>query len=331
MKSVLPSQEIESAPAPDWEHFVARCQKPDHDRIGSWMARKVSRPAALRITWVVARWGVSAHAATLCAWSVAMAGVVASGWGTTAGWLTAVVLWQTWYLLDHVDGQLARWHGAVSLDGAALDYLMHHAVQLLLPCGVGWGLSTHTGAPGWLLVGGVWGVTRLLAGLQEDTQFKAFEQRWKRLVGTVQLVGGAGGRPLPHDPPRGSWLRLLVWTLRKGCETHVAMNALTALALTATVAENLAWLMLAVYTAAMAVLSTVFFGKDLRRGLREERVERAFSQWFQPCHGEEITYANGWWRTEPREFGQASQSAEIADNGKLPESFSGRPAALHPP
>ena len=54
--------------------FSRRCQKPDHDRIGNWMARRISRPLALRITWVLAPWGVSANTATLAAWVCAVSG-----------------------------------------------------------------------------------------------------------------------------------------------------------------------------------------------------------------------------------------------------------------
>ncbi len=42
-----------------------RCQKPEHRRVGNWMARRISRPAALRVTHVVAPWGISANTAPL--------------------------------------------------------------------------------------------------------------------------------------------------------------------------------------------------------------------------------------------------------------------------
>lgn len=292
-----------------WKAFAERCQKPDHTRIGSWMARKIARPAALRVTWLIAPWGISAHAVTLSAWSTALAGVAALGWGTTGGWLLAAALLQTWYLLDHVDGQLARWHGAVSLDGAQLDYLMHHSVQLLLPCGVGWGLFVRSAEPAWLLVGGVWGVCRLLIGLFEDTQFKAFEQRWKRLIGTLELVGGGGGRPAPHQPPAASRWRQLGWLLRKSGEAHVVMNAITLWAAAMLAIGPRGWLPVQLYAAAMAVLSATFFCRDLLRGLADERAERSFAAWFRPAEGHALTYENGWWHTRPGQDGQVSETA----------------------
>ena len=58
-----------------------------------------------------------------------------AGLGLACGWIVAAGLLQLWYLLDHVDGQLARLRGTASLDGVQLDFLMHHTVNLLVPLG----------------------------------------------------------------------------------------------------------------------------------------------------------------------------------------------------
>src|SRR5947209_5546299 len=137
--------------------FESRCQKPDHRRVGNWMARRITRPFALRVTRVVLPLGVSAHMATLAAWGVGLAAAASFGWGTVAAWLVGAALLQLGYLLDHVDGQLARYLQTDSLDGTAIDYLMHHTINLLLPIAVGWGLAAD-GARQWLLLGLAWGV-----------------------------------------------------------------------------------------------------------------------------------------------------------------------------
>src|SRR5262245_65873939 len=103
-------------PLASLSELEARCQKPDHRRVGNWMARRIARPLALRVTRVVLPMGVSAHAATLAAWAVAMGAVVCFGQGTIAGWLLGAALLQLWYLLDHVDGQLARYYRSESLE-----------------------------------------------------------------------------------------------------------------------------------------------------------------------------------------------------------------------
>ena len=116
---------------------------------------------ALRVTRVVAPWGVSANMATLAAWGCGVAAAAAFGWGTVWRVARRRRLLQLWYLLDHVDGQLARLRGTASLDGVQLDYLMHHTVNLLVPLGVGFGLFARGREPLWLLAGLVWGVSLL--------------------------------------------------------------------------------------------------------------------------------------------------------------------------
>jgi hypothetical protein len=104
------------------------------------------------------------------------------------------VLLQLWYLLDHVDGQLARLRGTASLDGVQLDYLMHHTLNLLVPLGVGCGLFAATAQPLWAVGGLLWAVSSLLITLHHDARYKAFIQRLKRLRGQLRVHGGGGGR-----------------------------------------------------------------------------------------------------------------------------------------
>jgi len=164
------------------------------------MARRISRPLALRITRVVAPWGVTANTATLVAWGCGVAAAGAFGGGTVWGWLVGAGLLQAWYLLDHVDGQLARLRGTASLDGVQLDYLMHHTVNLLVPLGVGFGLFAAGAEPLWLVAGLVWGVSLLLITLQHDARYKAFVRRLKRVRGRL-LVEGAADRARPRHRP----------------------------------------------------------------------------------------------------------------------------------
>lgn len=216
---------------PSLAELERRCQKPDHRRVGNWMARRISRPAALRITRCIAPWAVSANAATLVAWACGAAAAAALAWGTLGGWLLGAGLLQLWYLLDHVDGQLARLRGTASLDGVQLDYLMHHTINLLVPLGIGLGLFARSAEPLWLLGGLVWGLALLLITLRHDARYKAFVRRLKRVRGQLHVCGGGGGRPEVQPPVPRHPLRLAAWTARKACETHVITNLLGVLAL----------------------------------------------------------------------------------------------------
>lgn len=280
-----------------WTELAARCQKPDYRTVGNWYARRVSRPLALRVTWVLLPTGISAHAVTLSAWAVAVLGAVALGWGTPLGLVLGAALLQAWYLLDHVDGQIARYRGAASLDGVHLDYLMHHTVHLIVPLGVGFGIFRETGSATWLLIGQVWALASLVIGVEHDVRCKAMLARLKRLSGELRVVGGGGGRPaaappLPRDPRR-----LVGRLARKSCEMHVTMNALGVLAV-------VGWFWpevpaLSAYASLMAGTSLVVAVASVVRGLRGSAAEREFASWYRLPPSHELVHENGGWRVVP--------------------------------
>lgn len=262
------------------------------------MARRIARPAALRITWVVSDLGLSANMATLTAWAAAVVAAAAFGHGTIAGWLVGSLLLQVWYLLDHVDGQLARLRGTASLDGAQLDYLMHHTVNLILPLAVGYGFFRRSLEPMWLLTGLAWGLSLLLATLHHDARYRTFFQRLKRLHGTLQVVGGGGGRPeaAPAVPRRP--LRLAAWTARKMCEIHVAMNVLTMIALIEWLASDHRLLLAQSYAAGSTVIAVAVTVASIARSQRSQAAEVEFSAWFRPAPGSRLKCVDGWWQVE---------------------------------
>jgi hypothetical protein len=276
-----------------------RCQKPDHRRIGNWMARRVARPLALRLTRIVAPWGVSANVITLAAWACGVAAAAAFGWGTTSGWLLGAGFLQLWYLLDHVDGQLARLRGTASLDGVQLDYLMHHTVNLLVPWGAGFGLFAQSFEPAWLWGGVAWGTSLLLVTLQHDARYKAFVGRLKRVHGDLYVQGGGGGRPVSQPQVPRSPLRLACWAVRKASEIHVVMNLLSLAALVQWVlgdgrllAGRLCLAVIMPAAAATAVWTLI-------RSQRTHSAEREFAAWYRVPPGCELIFLDGWWIVRP--------------------------------
>jgi len=283
---------------PTLAQLEQRCQKPNHRLVGNWMARRITRPAALRITWVVAPWGVTANTATLAAWACGVAAAAAFGWGSIAGWLVGAALLQLYYLLDHVDGQLARLRGTASLDGVALDYLMHHTINLLVPLGVGFSAFVRTAEPLWLLAGLVFGMSLMLITLQHDVRGKAFIQRLKRVRGTLHVVGGGGGRPAPQPPVPRHPLRLLAWAARKACEGHVVLNVLALLAVGQWLGGDTSLLAGRVYLALMALLSAAVAAWTVYRSLNASTAEAEFAAWYRVPEGCDLIYHDGWWHVE---------------------------------
>ncbi|MEX2121675.1 MAG: CDP-alcohol phosphatidyltransferase family protein [Pirellulales bacterium] len=268
------------------------------------MARRISRPLALRVTWVAVGWGLSAHAVTCLAWLCGLAAAAFFSSGSVAGWLAAVFLLQLWYLLDHVDGQLARYHGTASLDGVQLDYLMHHTLNLLIPLGAGHGLATAAAhPPAWFLGGLAWGLALLCLGLMHDTRYKAFVQRLKRVRGQLEVIGGGGARPCAPPPIPRRPLALAAWLARKSCESHVIMNILTAIALAQWLVADRALLIARAYLALTAPLACLVFALSLVRSLRRHTAEREFALWYRPPVGSRLVFQDGWWHVRTEDEG----------------------------
>lgn len=277
------------------EELERRCQKPDHRRVGNWMARRVSRPLALRVTWIVLPWGLSAHAMTGLAMLTAAASAVAFGYGSLSSWVLGAALLQLWYLLDHVDGQLARFHGAASLDGVQLDYLMHHVVNLIVPWGLAFGLAGRPLDATWLMLGLAFSLGLVTIGLINDTRYKAFIERLKTLEGEL-LVAGGGGRPTPAPPiPRGL-LKLAAYAARKACEIHVVMNVLTIVAALAWLLDDRALLIARIYLSLMAPGALLVALVAIARSLRAGDCEREFARWYRPPSGQLLEFDGRGWR-----------------------------------
>lgn len=291
---------------PTLEVLAERSHKPGHPVLGTWLARRVARPAALRVTWVILPWGPSAHAATLAAWGLGLATAALWAQGTVATWGAAALVGWLWYLADHVDGQLARWHGPPSLDGAQLDYWMHHALNVAWPLGIGGGLAAASAETGWLWLGAVWAVALQTLGLEHDTRWKAIEQRLKRLHGSLELVGGGGGRPQPAEMPRGSTGSRLRWVARKLCELPVVLGSFTALAVAGFLGVR--WWLAASQVSALVFSACALLAaaRVVQRGLAREESERAFALWFRPRSGESLAYRAGWWWVDDEDSSQAS-------------------------
>ena len=280
---------------PTLAELERRCQKPDHRLIGSWMARRVARPSALRITWLIAPYGVSAHAVTLLAWGVGLAAAAQFGIGSPVAWLCGAITLQLWYLLDHVDGQLARWHGVASLDGVQLDYLMHHTLNLLVPLGLGYGASHVTNHELWLAAGLLWGVAALLNGLLHDARYKAFIQRLKRVRGELVVRGGSGSRPTMQPLMPRSPLRLAAWVVQKAAEPPVTLNLITCVAATIWLLPATSHFISCAFIGAMCVANSATMLARLWKSQRAGAAETEFAAWFAPPADSSLEFRDGWW------------------------------------
>jgi CDP-alcohol phosphatidyltransferase len=267
---------------PTLAELNARVHKQRHREIGNWLARRVGRPSAVYGTWLALRLGVSAHQVTLAALLVSLASAGAIGTGQRWLFVAGVVLAHLAFWLDHVDGQVARWRATVSLDGAYLDYLMHHLTGMSLGFGLGYGLAARSGQTRWTIAGFALGAGWTLLSLHNDCRYKAFFQRLKSTAARYRVDGGSGGRP---EPPR-AWPRrgtaALAWPAYKACEPHVVLLALTVLAVLAIAAPSLWFLLWRDWVCLLAALAPVLGIARAARSVARGSVEAEFARWFQP-------------------------------------------------
>lgn len=189
------------------------------------MVRKLLRPAAVPITWLLLHTPISANQVTFIALLTGLMGNVLLSASSNVAYLAAVALLQLWYLLDHVDGQIARYRKSASLTGRFYDFLMHHVIHGTVFCGLGWYF--------WKLRQGDWSVflmistplCMILFNLLHDIQYKTFHERLAgeksiRLRSTPETQA-TGSAQTSNTPKR------IFSFLHKSCEMHIVMNVLT--------------------------------------------------------------------------------------------------------
>ncbi len=134
----------------------AICRKGQRDPL--WISNIFWRPVSIYVTWLLIRLGVSPNQVTCVGVILAIASSLILLAPSTAVYLASVVVMQLFFLLDHVDGELARFrahHLGDSWDqsGRYLDVLTHYFQGPTLYYCLGAGLGAMGGNPWWFLLG----------------------------------------------------------------------------------------------------------------------------------------------------------------------------------
>jgi hypothetical protein len=93
----------------------------------------VARPPAALVVWALAKTPIRPDQVTLGAFAVAVAAAAVLIWVPGYfGLVVGVLVFELSYVLDCVDGMLARWRGTASATGHLLDFLMDEIKALVL-------------------------------------------------------------------------------------------------------------------------------------------------------------------------------------------------------
>lgn len=151
----------------------------------------VARPPAAVVVWLLAGTRVTPDQVTLAAFVVAAASaaaiVAAPGY---FGLLGAIVLFELSYVLDCVDGMLARYRGTASGVGHLLDFLMDEIKAFMILGAVSVRLYLGGGDARYLLVG-IGGLVALSTGIAITT----FQRR-------PEIAPKKDAEDAPPAPPR---------------------------------------------------------------------------------------------------------------------------------
>lgn len=202
------------------------CQKPRYKEVGNWYVRHILRDAALPITWLLLHTSVSANQVTLAALAAGILSVVILALPGQGFFLTAVILLHTWYLLDHVDGQIARYRKTVSLTGRFFDFLMHHIVHGILFFGLGFYSAARYENGFFLIWGFVTAFFQTTLNLLYDVKYKTYFE----FISQRPEVKFAYGKQRPKGPDEkalgtsSSRKRRFFIFLYKSTEMHVILS-----------------------------------------------------------------------------------------------------------
>lgn len=247
------------------------------------MVRRIERPLAVYLTWIVLHFPISANQVTFISIIAGIVGGILIASGGPVVFLMGVLLFHLWYLLDHVDGQVARFKNQASLSGVYFDYISHYIVHTAFFLGVGFQAFFSSQSFFYLFFALAAAFGSIGVGIFYDTRYKAmFHQLTKSKQATWigyedPLKKLEQEQQINHMP-----LKKIFILLYKSTEIHVALNIVTVIALI-----NLKWhTFLGV---PWAYWLTLFYGAAfpilfilrIYRHITGRRIEGDFGQYFR--------------------------------------------------
>jgi len=97
-----------------------------------WYAKYMVRPFSIYITKILLYTSITANQVSLIGMTLGICGAFAIGYGTIQSGFVGVMLLQFSYLLDCIDGEIARYYKQSSVNGIFIDFLGHRIVIPLI-------------------------------------------------------------------------------------------------------------------------------------------------------------------------------------------------------
>lgn len=115
------------------------CQSP-RKAVDNWHMKYISRKPSIYITWALLHTPITANGATFLFLLTGIIASLAFAAGTKLSFLIGSLLLQFWYVMDMVDGEIARYKKQSSLTGVYFDCICHYITHPFMFFCIGLGL-----------------------------------------------------------------------------------------------------------------------------------------------------------------------------------------------
>jgi len=130
---------------------IKKLSKKDHREM--WYTRKVTRKISPYITWLLLRTPITANQTTILMIFVGVIAGILFVMGSTLTTLIGALIFQFFFILDHVDGEIARGKDTCNVTGVYLDRLANFIVAPLIFAGLSIGVYQQFPSLGVLIFG----------------------------------------------------------------------------------------------------------------------------------------------------------------------------------
>ncbi len=164
------------------------------------------RRISIRITWFLLHTSVSANQVS---WAMIAAGALAGALVTIENLATSVaacLLLYLSFLLDKVDGEIARYHGTESWSGVYLDWLYHRLVPGLFHIGLLFRVYLRHPSPWLLCLALLWGTILLLRRENDQVAYNLYPRKRAAAKREGRTDSAPPGGPVAGRRPAGKLL-----------------------------------------------------------------------------------------------------------------------------
>jgi phosphatidylglycerophosphate synthase len=186
----------------------------------TWHGKHICRPLSIYLTRLAIMAGLTANQVTVLFFLMGLlACTLFLDGGPVFNFYGCIAL-QLWYLLDHVDGEVARYRKKTSLAGIYMDEMVHYTVHPLVFLSLGYGQFILYGRLSYILISIPAALAMIyipLSQVLKETIFKAGEEN---------KIHGLHA----DNPDRNNILLFIFSLVHKSCTFPALMDILTIIA-----------------------------------------------------------------------------------------------------